>query len=157
MKARYVSFLLGTDRYCVPVDQVMQIVRPEGVLKVPRAPSFVSGVINIRGDVIPVVNLKARLGVGAQPGNAVAGGKAASRARIIVISTGNRTCGLAVDEVREIVDVDESQDAAEPPGEREARAQFIRSAAQHDGGLFLILDLQRVISVGRDFASAGAP
>jgi purine-binding chemotaxis protein CheW len=155
MRTRHLSFVLGTDRYCVPVDQVMQIVRPEGILQVPTAPAFVSGVINIRGDVVPVVDLKARLGINGTPDDAPAGSRVASRSRIIVVTAGNRSCGLAVDEVREIVDIDESLDRVEAPAETEARTQFVRSVAHRDGGPFRILDLQRVISVGRDLASAG--
>jgi purine-binding chemotaxis protein CheW len=156
MTTHYVSFLLGADRYCVPVDEVVQIVRPEGILRVPKAPSFISGVINIRGDVIPVIDLKARLGVRGTSERDSAGGRSASRARIIVITAGNRSFGLAVDEVREIVDIDESLDRTEMPLENPARAPFIHGAAAHDGGTFLILDLLRVISVSRDLASAGS-
>jgi len=149
MKARYLSFILGTGRYCVPIEQVMQIVRPEGILRVPTAPSFVTGVISLRGDVIPVVDLKQRLGIAAAASPPPAAGRSASRARIVVISAGNRSCGLAVDEVREIVDIDEKTE--EPAGR-----QFIRGAAHRDGGLFLILDLQRVLATSRDLASAGS-
>jgi len=155
MKARYLSFILGTGRYCVPIEQVMQIVRPEGILRVPTAPSFVTGVISLRGDVIPVVDLKQRLGIAAAASPPPAAGRSASRARIVVISAGNRSCGLAVDEVREIVDIDESTDSDEKTEEPAGR-QFIRGAAHRDGGLFLILDLQRVLATSRDLASAGS-
>jgi purine-binding chemotaxis protein CheW len=155
MKARYLSFVLGTGRYCVPVDQVMQIVRPEGILRVPTAPRFVTGVISLRGDVIPVVDLKERLGISEGPGDSSPGGRSASRARIVVITAGNRSCGLSVDEVREIVDLEESADTGEKPQDEPSRRQFIRGAAHRDGGLFLILDLQRVLSVTRDLAGAG--
>ena len=154
MKARYLSFILGTGRYCVPVEQVMQIVRPDGILRVPTAPRFVTGVISLRGDVIPVVDLKERLGITREAMENP--GRNASRARIIVITAGSRSCGLSVDEVREIVDIDESLDSDGIPEDEPARRQFVRGAARKDGGAFLILDLQRVLAAGRDLAGAGA-
>jgi len=147
---RYVSFLLGTDRYCVPVDKVLQIVRPEGLMTVPQSPSFVAGVINLRGDVVPVVNLKDRLGLD----EAVPDQPLASRARVVVVRTGNRLFGLQVDEVREIVAVDESAAEGESLADG-VPAHFVRAVTQRDGGTLLILDLQRVPGVGRDIASPG--
>ncbi len=160
MSGRFVSFIVGGERYCVPVDQVLQIIRPEGILTVPKAPSFVKGVINLRGDVIPVVSLRARLGI--DDGLVEGGSNASSRARIIVIRVESRSCGLCVDEVREIVDINESSDPEEPAqqaaGEAasSARAQFIRRVAQREEGLFRILDLQRVLSAGRDPQGTGS-
>ncbi len=157
MMMRYGSFLLGAGHYCVPVDQVMQIVRPEGIMEVPQAPPFVTGVINLRGDVVPVLDLKQRLGMDSEPGaqpQAVtqAVTRAASRARVVVVRSGNRLCGLEVDDVREIVAIDESTEEARVP---DAQGRFVRGVTHRDGSVFLILDLQRIMSAGRDLAAAG--
>lgn len=180
MRKRYVSFTLGTGRYCIPVDQVVQILRPENILEVPKAPPFVDGVINLRGDVIPIVNLRARLGIRREaiteaPPSAAAGAKPAAgaklpagataaaganpatgpRARIVVTRAGARSCGLAVDEVREIVDIDDAglqTEAAEAFGEH---ADFVLGVAHRESSMYLILDLARVLSAGRDHAGAG--
>ena len=167
MTRRYVSFLLGAGRYCVPVDEVLQIVRPEGIMEVPQAAPFVTGVINIRGDVVPVVDLKRRLGNDAtqggnepqdasgdgQPGVQSRGGsRAGSRARVVIVRSSNRLCGLEVDDVREIVAIEESSEEAPVS---EAHTQFVRGVTHRDGNLFLILDLQRILSAGRDLAAAG--
>jgi purine-binding chemotaxis protein CheW len=154
MRARYVSFVLGADRYCVPVDQVMQIVRPEGILAVPTAPPFVTGVISLRGEVIPIVNLKQRFGIHEAPNTPAISVHGASRARIIVIRAGNRSCGLSVDEVREIVDIDELTEPGGGPEELAGRRQFVRGVAHRDGVLFLVLDTQRALSASRDLPAA---
>ncbi|HUI72391.1 MAG TPA: chemotaxis protein CheW [Spirochaetia bacterium] len=146
MTGRYVSFLLGTGHYCVAVEEVLQIVRTEGILKVPTAPSFVTGVINLRGDVVPVVSLRRRLGISRAPEPS---GHTESRARIIVVSVGGRSCGLAVDDVTEIVELEESaqeEETALPS----APERFVRDATHRDGSVFFILDTQRVASAGRD-------
>jgi purine-binding chemotaxis protein CheW len=148
MGRRYVSFILGTGRYCVPVDQVLQIVRPDGILKVPKAPQFVTGVITLRGDVIPVINLTSRLGLTADPA------VGSARARIIVVRVGVRSCGLGVDDVREIVDIDEAKIQRDPTEAFGVHADFIQGVAQQGQGLFLILDLPRVLSAGRDLQGA---
>jgi len=161
MGNRYVSFSVGSGRYCVPVDQVVQIVRPENILDVPKAPSYVDGAINVRGDVIPVVNLRARLGLRPEArveraaGAAGADRKAAARARIVVTRVGNRSCGLAVDEVSEIVDIDEEGiqgGASEALGKH---PELLRGIAHRDSTPYFVLDLPRVVSAGRDVSGAG--
>ncbi|HVP19210.1 MAG TPA: chemotaxis protein CheW [Spirochaetia bacterium] len=148
MSKRYVSFVLGTGRYCVPVDEVIQILRPDGILPVPKAPPFVAGAITLRGDVIPVVNLTSRLSRDADSGTS------ASRARIIIIRAGSRMCGLSVDEVREIVDIDETKIQEDPTGALGTHADFILGVAQQGQSLLAILDLPRVLSAGRNLQGA---
>ena len=148
MSGRYVSFVLGTGRYCVPVENVLQIVRPEGLLPVPKAPAFVEGVINLRGEVIPVVSLRSRMGLAP---NTTAG---SSRARVVVVKLGGRSCGLAVDEVREIVEIPDDGVQGDPTEAQGVRAEFIQGVAHRGENLFLILDLPRVLSAGRDLQGA---
>ncbi len=163
MRKRYVSFLLGTGRYCVPVDQVVQILRPENILEVPTAPPFVDGVINLRGDVIPIVNLRARLGVRlealteAPPAPAARGATPGTgpRARIVITRTGTRSCGLAVDEVREIVDIEDRGIQRDETDDFGAHADFILGVARRGSGAYLILDIARVLSASRDLPDAG--
>ncbi len=158
MSRRYVSFILGPGRYCLPVDQVLQIVRPEGILQVPKAPPFVTGVINLRSDIIPVVSLRSRLGIGDTEGNRPGAGGAeagpGSKARIIVARVGTRSYGLAVDEVREIIDIDEAGIRREATEAFGVHAEFVQGVAQREEKLFLILDLARVLSAGRDLQGA---
>ncbi len=162
MRNHYVSFSVGSGRYCVPVDQVVQIVRPENILDVPKAPSYVDGAINVRGDVIPVVNLRARLGLRpearverAAAGAASTDRKAASRARIVVTRVGNRSCGLAVDEVSEIVDIDDDGIQSDASEARAKHPELLRGIAHRDSTPYFVLDLPRVVSAGRDLPGAG--
>jgi purine-binding chemotaxis protein CheW len=149
MGERYVSFSLANGHYCVPVNQVLQILRRENLIDIPKPPPYVEGVINLRGNIIPVVNLRARLEIG--HGEKGEHREPDSRKRrVIVTRVGNRSYGLDVDEVREIVDIDESgisQDATSLFG---ARADFVRGIARKDESVYLMLDLPRVFAVGRD-------
>jgi len=151
MGKRYVSFSLAGSRYGVPVDQVMQILRLESLIEVPKPPPYVEGVINLKGDIVPVVSLRTRLEVGA-------GGRAPGpdqrKRRVVVVRLGSRQYGLDVDEVNEIVDIDEagiSRDATTVMG---MRAELILGIARQSDALYLILDLPRVLGVTREVPGA---
>jgi purine-binding chemotaxis protein CheW len=149
MSKRYVSFSLASGRYCVPVDQVLQILRLENLMEIPKAPPYVEGVVNLRGDIIPVVNLRQRLAI-AREERGEHREPDARRRRVIIIRVGSRSYGLDVDEVREIVEIDDtsiSTDAATMFG---VRAEFIMGIARREDALYILLDLPRVFSAGRD-------
>jgi purine-binding chemotaxis protein CheW len=148
MGKRHVSFMLGGGSYCVPVDQVLQILRNENVLAIPKAPPFVVGVVNLRGDVLPIVDLRTRLGLQADEGN--------RRRRIIVVQLGRRTYGMLVDEVREILDLEEDAVTEEAATLFGVRAEFVRAVARRGEALYLLLDLPRIFSPGGTAAAADA-
>lgn len=139
MRRRYVSFTLGTGRYCLHVDVVLQILRHENILPVPRGAAFVDGVINLRGEVVPVVNLRERLGV------AVAD---ARKPRVIVVQAGGRMYGLAVDEVREIVEIDDAAVRDVRSSGFGLNPDFISGLTQRGEELWMILDLPAVFRAG---------
>lgn len=109
MARRFVSFGIGGSRWCLPVAEVVQIVRHENVRDLPHAQPPVVGVITLANDVVPVVDLRERLA-------APAGTAAARTRRILVARREGRPYGILVDEVRELVDLEEGggADAAGP-------------------------------------------
>jgi len=147
MTRSYVAFSVAATRCCIPVEQVMQILRPENVLEVPKTPAFVEGVINLHGDILPVIDLRKRLGlaVPASPTDA-------RRKRIVAVRFGQRSYGLDVDEIREIVELDDS--AVQPQGAELLgdRGQFVSAVANPEAGAILVLDLARVLDAGRALA-----
>jgi purine-binding chemotaxis protein CheW len=161
MKNRYVSFRLGTVRFCIPVAAVQQILRHENIIEIPKAPPFVEGVVNLRGDIVPVINLKKRLSL-PEPENrnvamndrernvAMSDRRESRKERIIVAQAGSRRCGLAVDEVREVVEIEDSLFLPqERPSSRES-AECIRGSATQGGATVLLVDLISVIGASRD-------
>jgi purine-binding chemotaxis protein CheW len=137
VRRRYVSFILDQGRYCIAVDEVLQILRRENLMEVPRAPSFVEGVINLRGDVVPVVSLRERFGMGKAAG--------LRKPRIIVAQAAGRLYGLAVDEVREIVEIDDAAVREDGAGSVGAGSAFVRGMAERGGDLHMIVDLAGVL------------
>jgi purine-binding chemotaxis protein CheW len=105
-----VSFGIGGSRWCLPVAEVVQIVRHENVHGLPRAEPPVAGVITLHDDVVPVVDLRGRLARG-ETAEGEAGGK---RQRILVVRLDGRPYGILVDEVRELVDLEEGRATGAP-------------------------------------------
>jgi purine-binding chemotaxis protein CheW len=153
MGKRYVSFSLAEGSYCIPVDQVLQILRLENLLEIPKPPPYVEGVINLRGDIIPVVSLRERLEITPADRKDLKPADPRKR-RVIIARVGTRSYGLDVDEVREIVDIDEAGITGDATTLFGARADFILGIARHDNSLFMILDLSRVFSTTREMPGA---
>ncbi len=149
MSGRYVCFALGSIDYVLPVENVVQIVKQENILGVPDAPAFIRGVIGLRGEVVPVIDLGARLDIVRK--------EAGRKNRVIMAELSGRYCGLLVDEVREVIELEE-QDTSEEL-ETSLRGDLIKGVAVRAGESFLILDLGAVFQSGkqdRDAASGAA-
>lgn len=145
--SRLVAFEVGGGRYALPVEDVEQIVRHEGITEVPQSPPFVEGVINVRGDVIPVVDVRRRFGL-SEAGTA-------RKSRVIITRVGAKLYGLHVDDVREIVEVPDEQvqtRSIEVPG---VRNDVLRAVAEIDGELLIVLDMERILSTAVAVLSGG--
>jgi len=149
MNKRYVSFSLAGGRYCIPVDQVLQILRLENLMEIPKAPPYVEGVVNLRGDIIPVVGLRQRLEIQREDRRE----PDPRKRRIIIVRVGTRSYGLDVDEVREIVEIDDSSVATDATTVLGVRAEFVTGIARRDDSMYILLDLPRVFSAGRDLSA----
>jgi len=160
MGKRYVSFTLGSGRYCLPVEQVLQIVRRESLIRIPKPPPLVEGVLNLRGEIVPVIDLRSRLAApSSDEGAPRLGGSRKSRndgaeyrRRVVVTRLGRRMYGLDVDDVREIVDLEEP---ATTPGNAAPLPELVAGVARGEGGEFMVLDLQGAL--GTDRRATGAP
>jgi purine-binding chemotaxis protein CheW len=131
-----VVFELNKELYGVEIERVHEIIRPPTITRVPRAPEFVEGVINLRGRIVPVVSLRARFGVADQ---------AATRAtRIIVMDVAGSTIGMVVDAVAAVTRI--SLDAVEPPGSLVAlKDDFVRGIVKRPDDLIVLLEVDRVL------------
>jgi purine-binding chemotaxis protein CheW len=140
------SFFLAREEYGVDVKQVQEIRRVAEITKVPRAPEFVRGVINLRGRILPVLDLKRRLGLGE-----VADSRAS---RIVVVRVKERLLGLLVDGASQVLKIPVSR--IEPPPEEVVQkgGDYIRGVAKLDDRLIILVDLERLLAT--ELAAAGA-
>ncbi len=135
-----VVFELANEVYGVDIGRVQEIIRMTSITKLPRAPEFVEGVINLRGRVIPVVNLKKRFGLHEAEGTRTN--------RIMVVDIGKHTIGVVVDAVSEVLQI--GADAIEPPSPvvMTIQSDYIRGVAKLEEQLVILLDLDKVLSDG---------
>lgn len=128
---------LGGESYAVEIAAVNSIVTRQQITRVPHAPAFVEGVINLRGAIVPVVDLRRRFGLpGAEPTIA---------SRIVVAETRTGPLGLLVDAVTETISV--PREAVEPPSSllTSADSPYLRGVARIEDRLVVILDLERIL------------
>jgi purine-binding chemotaxis protein CheW len=141
------TFFLDREEYGVDVRQVQEIRRVTEITSVPRAPDFVRGVINLRGRILPVLDLKRKLGLGE-----VEAGRAT---RIVVVRVKERLLGLLVDGASQVLKVVVSR--IEPPPEEvvEKGGDYIRGVAKLEDRLIILVDLERLLA--HELRAAGAP
>jgi purine-binding chemotaxis protein CheW len=141
------TFFLAGEEYGVDVRLVQEIIRLAEITQVPRAPQFVKGVINLRGRIIPVIDLKRKLGLGAV--------EATREARIVVVRVRERLMGLLVDGASQVLKVPVSLIEAAPDEVVEIDASYIRGVAKLETRLIILVDLPKVLSAElRDGAGA---
>jgi purine-binding chemotaxis protein CheW len=133
------TFFLAGEEYGVDVRLVQEIIRLSEITQVPRAPQFVKGVINLRGRIIPVIDLKRKLGLGDV--------EATKQARIVVVKVRERLMGLLVDGASQVLKVPVSVIEAAPEEVVEIDASYIRGVAKMEKRLIILVDLQKVLSV----------
>ena len=149
MENQLVVFDLANEQYGVDIAAVEGIIKMQAITVVPRAPEFVEGVTNLRGKVLPVIDLRRRFGL---PRGA--GGK---DMRIVVVEMGGVTVGIVVDGVSEVLRV--STEAIEPPSPivTTVDSAFIRGIAKISDRLVILLDLGKVLSFQEQAALSGLP
>jgi len=133
-----VVFQLGAELYGVEISRVHEIIRLQSVTKVPRAPSFVEGVINLRGKVIPVVDLRRRFGLPTSDHTRAS--------RIVVVEIGDQVVGIIVDGVSEVLRVNTT--TVEPPSPVVAGidSEYLHGIAKLSDRLVILLDLDRILA-----------
>ena len=133
-----VVFRLGDEAYGVDIGQVQGIERMQVVTRVPHTPAFVDGVINLRGQVTPVLTLRTRLGLEST--------EHTRETRIVVVRMGNRGVGLVVDAVEGVMRI--SSDQVEPPSElvSSTDSEYLRGIAKVSDDLLILLDLEKVLT-----------
>jgi purine-binding chemotaxis protein CheW len=134
-----VVFSIGREEFAVEVTQVREIMRMEEITRMPKSPHFVEGIINLRGQIIAVVELAKRLNLEA--------GERSSDTRIIVVEAEEIKIGMIVDSVSEVLRV--SADAVEPSPTlaTDVSAAYLRGVVKQDNRLIIMLDLTRVLSL----------
>jgi purine-binding chemotaxis protein CheW len=139
---KYVVFRVGDGQYGIALDDVAKIIRFENVTDVPTAPPYVEGVLNLGGEVVPVVNLRTRF--------SHSRANTSRHCRVIVVARAQKRFGLLVDGVREILELDDDNIVTEAaPG---IKSEFVLGVAKIQENLLVLLDIFRVLSAPAEAA-----
>lgn len=134
-----VVFAVGDEEFGVEISQVREIVRLVQITYLPKAPDFIEGVVNLRGQVLAVIDLAKRLGISSKPRG--------ETTRIIVVEVGGNTLGMIVDSVSEVLRLS-SEYVEEVPSlvETEVAEQYIRGVGKLKDRLLVLLDLNKILT-----------
>jgi len=137
MDNQLVVFDLANEQYGVNIGAVESIIKMQSITAVPHAPSFVEGVTNLRGTVLPVIDLRKRFNLPAEKGT--------KDSRIVVVEIDGAQVGMVVDAVTEVLSV--SDEDVEPPPSivTTLDSAFITGIAKVDGRLIILLELSQVL------------
>jgi purine-binding chemotaxis protein CheW len=143
-----VGFLVGDVHYAVPIARVKEIANPLEIVALPHAPGAVCGVADYRGDVVPVVDMRVRFGLGPTV--------VTRRTKWIVVDVGDRFCAMVVDGVTEVFGTvgAELRPAPALGGGEDVRG--IAGVTTHLGGLVFVLDIRRLRELTEPLVAAGA-
>ena len=133
-----VSFNLGNELFCVPIANIQEIIRYADMIKVPKAPEFIEGIINLRGRVIAVIDMKKRFSMPAA--------EKTQHSRIIVGEVGGARVGFAVDSVSKVLRIDAASVEKVPAMVSGVDSKFIKGVARDQGTMYIILNLDKILT-----------
>jgi len=136
---QFVAFMLGNEEYAVEILAVQEIIRWSKITRVPKAPNYVKGVINLRGTVIPVIDSHIRFNLLEQV--------VTDTTRVIVFKNEDTVIGLTVDLVTEVLSLN-LDNIENPQTTRGVENQFINGIGKVNERLLIILDLTKVLQIG---------
>ena len=133
-----VVFTLHEELFAAKIQEVVEIIKPLPLTRMPRTPEFVDGILNLRGQVFPVINLKKRLGLPLD--------EATERTRIIKAEADGEPVGIIVDEVREVLRVPEDQ-VDQPPAIMEAgTGMYLSGVVRDNERMILLLSMEKLFA-----------
>ncbi|MGM8211732.1 chemotaxis protein CheW [Virgibacillus sp. W0430] len=135
---KVIVFQLKDEEYAVSVEQVGSIERIEPITRVPQTANFVKGVINLRGVVTPIIDLRIRFGLEESSYNELS--------RIIIVYLDDMEVGLIVDEANDVIDIPVNVIEPAPEVVGTVNVDYIEGVAKLDNRLLILLDLQKVLS-----------
>jgi len=134
---QFVVFSLEEEIYAVDINVIKEIIRPMKITPLPKAPPFIEGVINIRGDVIPVIEMRKRFEVE---------GERDLPPRMIIVRVENQWVGMIVDSVTEVIRVPASEIKPPPKVMGGEGARYLNGVCQHGNDLVMLLNLDEILT-----------
>jgi len=131
-----VGFRLDEEDYAIAITKIQEIILMKPITRIPQAPDFIEGLINLRGSVIPIVHLRKRFGLPAREFD--------DETRTIVVNLHDRTFGCIVDAVTQVMRINTEELQPVPISVRSVARQYISGVAKLEEQLLIILDIEKV-------------
>ena len=132
-----IAFKLGKEEYAISITGVQEIIMPQEKTKIPKSPDFVEGVINLRGNIIPVIDGRKRFGLNQS--------QETNETRIMVLELEHSTVGLTVDSVSEVIHI-QSKDIQNSPVNADESQDFILGIGKYNNRLIILLDPDNLLN-----------
>lgn len=136
-KEQFVTFIIGTERYGVDILKVRDIIDVPEITRVPKSPQFIKGVINLRGTIVAVADMRLKFKLEEIPYTA--------QTVIIVVEVGGRFIGMIVDSVSDVADIEVSSIHESPHFTSNINDDFIKGVGRMDDELIVILDVEKIL------------
>ena len=134
-----VGFYLGDDEYAIYIHKVREIYAMTEIRKVPKAPQFVEGVINLRGTIVPIIDLRKRFDLDSN--------ESTHTAKILIVELGKNLIGMIVDNVSEVMRFYSDEiEKAPPMFSANISSQYVQGVAKLDNKLIILLDIEKLLS-----------
>ncbi|WP_076416934.1 chemotaxis protein CheW [Colwellia sp. UCD-KL20] len=135
---QWVTFKLDTETYGINVMQVQEILRYSEIAPVPGAPQYVLGIINLRGNVVTVIDTRSRFGLESS--------EVTDNTRVVIIESDNQVIGILVDSASEVVYLRASDIDVAPNVGNDESAKYIQGVTNREGELLILVDLNKLLS-----------
>lgn len=145
---KYLTFSLGGEQYGIEILKVKEIIGMMDITKVPRTPNFVRGVINLRGKVIPVIDLRTKFGME----NIADTEQTCIIVIDIIVDDNPIQMGIVVDSVSEVLDISRNDIEETPSFGTSVQTDFIKGIAKTKGGVKILLNIEEILSRGEIIA-----
>src|SRR3954470_2357414 len=132
-----VTFSLDKEEFGIPISQVREVIRVNDITRVPQARQHVRGVTNLRGRILAVVEIRTRMGLSAA--------ELTAKSRVVVVGAHERTLGILVDSVSQVIKVPEKSVAPAPEEVLSSNADYITGVARWNSRLIILLDLEKLL------------
>lgn len=144
LAGKYLTFYLAQEEYAVEILKVQEIIQMQAVTKVPKVPGFVRGIINLRGKVIPIIELRVKFGM--EPVEDT------DKTAIVVMKIHNGendvTMGIIIDDVKEVKDLEAYNIEASPSFGTELDTEFIMGICKSETNVSILLDIDKILTDG---------
>jgi purine-binding chemotaxis protein CheW len=135
----YLCFRVANEEYAISIMAIKEIIKPREVTEVPRMPEFISGVISLRGIIIPIMDMRLRLALPLVPRT--------GRERVVVLRKGTGFCGVFVDEVLQVARISKA-DIEAPPGVLDGiDRDFVKGLGRFDKRMLILLNLDTILDI----------